>query len=517
MPSPLRFARSPRKPIFALLGAFVVFSACVPILDINQPTPGTDTDCATFVCENGQCGVRNAPQGTACDIEMGPKHICDGAGECKTEIRGACTENLKCLSNICLNGECKLDYDAACMDGDECRSDLCIENVCRVEPGGECKTAEQCFPADCVEGICLIADGSGCESPWECASGGCVDGRCRLTDGEPCTYNVDCASGACSNGFCLISEGKPCTVGGAACATGSCLGDRCTSPSCASLGNMCGLKFKESCCASVAIPGGTFSRDNNPTYSAKISEFRMDRFEVTVARFRAFLAAYNTYSVPQGGGAQPANASSGWNKIIFSPQLPLTADNAKKDITSCGATSTWVDQSDPHDTLPINCVDWYMAFAFCIWDGGRLPTEAEWNYVAAGGSQQRVYPWLLASDPIDIDAAHTVYDCNGSGLDDGCIFDDILPIGSKSPLGDGRWGIADLSGNMYEWTYDAFKSTYPASCTDCAEVNDLATSRTRRGGSWTDNADAAKTVTRASFDAGSGDQQGGFRCVRETK
>ena len=50
---------------------------------------------------------------------------------------------------------------------------------------------------------------------------------------------------------------------------------------------------------------------------------------------------------------------------------------------------TWTANND---NLPMNCITWFEAFAFCIWDGGRLPTELEWNYAAAGGSSQNVYP-----------------------------------------------------------------------------------------------------------------------------
>ena len=101
---------------------------------------------------------------------------------------------------------------------------------------------------------------------------------------------------------------------------------------------------------------------------------------------------------------------------------------------------------------PINCITWYEAYAFCIWDGGFLPSEAEWNYAASGGSEQRVYPWSSPSMPTTIDCAHANYSpmgmspCSTTGPED---------VGSDSPTGDGKWGQADLSGNVWEWTLDS--------------------------------------------------------------
>ena len=99
------------------------------------------------------------------------------------------------------------------------------------------------------------------------------------------------------------------------------------------------------------------------------------------------------------------SAASGWKSEYTDG---LVADkNALVTALGCHQFSTWTNTPDTvgtGETRPIDCVTWYEAQAFCIWDGGRLPTEAEWNYVAAG-SQQRVYPWSVPANKVEATCA----------------------------------------------------------------------------------------------------------------
>lgn len=282
------------------------------------------------------------------------------------------------------------------------------------------------------------------------------------------------------------------------------------SQSCASLAKHCGAAAQGDCCESMPVPGGTYSRSYDgvdyldPSAVATVSAFSLDRYEVTVGRFRAFVEAdMGTQAHPPGAGAgaHPKIAGSGW-RVEFTKHLAQDTQ-ALKSALACIPQQTWTPERQSRETFPINCVNWYTAFAFCIWDGGRLPTEAEWNFAASGGSEHRFYPWSQPPDSALIDDTFAVY-CGGT-----C---DMQAVGSRSPKGDGRWGQADLGGNAWEWVLDWDPVKYRLPCVDCAEVNG-GRYRAFRGGS---NDDLAPTLRAATRHVYFPDYRGniGLRCAR---
>src|SRR5581483_546740 len=97
----------------------------------------------------------------------------------------------------------------------------------------------------------------------------------------------------------------------------------------------------------------------------------------------------------------------------------------------------------PNEDKPINCLTWFEATLFCIWDGGRLPTDAEWSYAATGKEGRILYPFGEA-----VDHSLAVYGCGVSEDGASCGSDLIFPVGSRSPGGDGYWNHSDLAGNV---------------------------------------------------------------------
>jgi formylglycine-generating enzyme required for sulfatase activity len=337
----------------------------------------------------------------------------------------------------------------------------------------------------------------------------CASGACACSAGQ-----TDCG-GACRN---LMNDAANCGRCGVACRSGACAGGACVPEqrSCATAGTVgCGL---------VEVAGGTFSMGSNTACTGSsgdppdcafqgspvqpmitVSAFAIDAFEVTVARFRVFWNA----RMADGGASNRARpvAYPGGRFIAWD-----TPGNEPQQMGS-GPSCNWNRTTGTRDAHPINCVEWRTALEFCVWDGGRLPTEAEWEFVARGRAVPdeglvpgRIFPWG--------DDARAL--CGRAHVQ-GCPSDDAgltRRVGSFS----GQGGVFDLGGNVDEWTADTFA---PYSDTLCwsmpRQTNPLCLSaspsgRTARGGSIT--SPVPRATSRYGWGSPSPMAFTGLRCVR---
>lgn len=134
-----------------------------------------------------------------------------------------------------------------------------------------------------------------------------------------------------------------------------------------------------------------------PEHAVFVPTFYLGKFEATVGRYRKFLAEYDSWRASgnpvAGRGAHPSNPESGWDSA-WDFELPSNQMEFEANLR-CNQPSfddLYTLDSSAQD-VPMNCVTWYEAFAFCVWDGGRLPSEAEWERAASAGTENRKYPW----------------------------------------------------------------------------------------------------------------------------
>ena len=177
----------------------------------------------------------------------------------------------------------------------------------------------------------------------------------------------------------------------------------------------------------IQVSGGSFTMGNSsyaresPTKTITVSPFLMGRYTVTNAQFAQFVNAYGSTTVKVGEFAgKPMFVSDSWGII----------NNG----------GVWTPATG-YEQFPMIKVTWYGALEFCKSVGGRLPTEAEWEYAAKGGSPQQSYTFSGSS------TATTVawfYDNSGQIN---------KAVGTKAA---NSLGLYDMSGNVYQWCSDWF-------------------------------------------------------------
>jgi len=337
------------------------------------------------------------------------------------------------------------------------------------------------------------------QSAWNPAKSATIN-----TDAPTITFTTD------ENGDCKWSladeDYDTMALGGAG--RGDCTGDGTTSQSCATSGLSEGAEMVYVACqdtlnnkdtiatnedidytvGSIAtnlwktIPAGDFvmgcadadgscNADESPKHTVTLSEYKIQKYEVTNAQYAACVTAAVCTA-------------------------PSSSDSQTRSPYYGNAT---------YDNYPVIYVNWTQAGEYCAWIGGRLPTEAEWEKAARGVyPAEPIYPW-----------GDTAPDCTLANYS-GCT-GDTDEVGSH-PTGASTYGVMDLEGNVFEWVNDWYASDYYT--TGGPPWNDpqgpgSGSYRVKRGAPWNYFAGNLRVSMRYNDDSIYSDINLGFRCAQD--
>jgi formylglycine-generating enzyme required for sulfatase activity len=196
----------------------------------------------------------------------------------------------------------------------------------------------------------------------------------------------------------------------------------------------------------MLIPAGEFLMGSEEGFAAErpihrvyLDAFYLGKYPITNLQYKKFVEATG-------------------HRVPYSDDLRAELDNWDQEKKTYPAG---------RENYPVVLVSWHDAQAYCVWAGGRLPTEAEWEKAARGGLEGKLYPW---GDEINKSLAN--YDSR----------EGTTPVGSYPPNG---YGLHDVAGNVWEWVADWYQAKYYCqSLLRNPQGPEKGTVRVLRGGAW---------------------------------
>ena len=264
-------------------------------------------------------------------------------------------------------------------------------------------------------------------------------------------------------------------------------------------------------------PGGFPADGEGPVREIELGAYSIDPCAVSNLRFQEFV---------EDTGYVTDAERYGWS-FVFGGLLPDDFEPTRgalqapwwRQVDGASWRTTEGPRTGIADRLdhPVVHVSWRDAAAFCDWARARLPTEAEWEFAARGGLEQKRFPWGDEREP---DGKHRMNIWQGTfpsqnTVEDG--YTGTCPVGAFEANG---FGIHNTSGNVWEWCADWFHATFHVSAGQRRNPNgpEDGQAKVTRGGSYLCHdtyCNRYRVAARSSNTPDSSTGNTGFRCAAD--